>query len=219
MIVLDDGGYIHRNGAINGTGFPAGTHPRVLNTGGDLNSGFSPGKLTIDGEYIQEAGVLTLEISGTNPGEYDVLDATQGASFLGGTLRFENPTGFTGVIGTQLDFFPVRSVSFDPSVMIEDYTGFGLAFDFATGVATITQGTVPEPPIAALLHAGVGGLGWIGRRRHARVIASASEFERRRVSPIFRQLNMPFTQMLPIFIFQTTHRHICLNCHNRSIRG
>jgi hypothetical protein len=164
-IILDDGGYIHGNGVINGTGFASGLHPVVLNTGGNLNPGFSPGSLTIDGEYIQQAGVLTLEIGGVNAGAYDVLDAVQGASFLGGTLRFERLGNFAGVLGAQLDFFAGRAVSFDPSLVIEDNTGFGLAFDFATGIATITQLAVPEPPIAVLLAAGCVGLGWLGRRR------------------------------------------------------
>ncbi len=163
-LVLDDGGTIRGNGLINGTGF-ATTHPIVLNTGGDMAPGFSPGTLTIDGGYIQQSGTLTLEIAGVNAGEYDVLDALRGATFLGGTIRFENLGNFTGVLGAQLDFFAGRAVSFDPSLVIEDNTGFGLAFDFATGVATITQLAVPEPPIAALLMAGVMGLGWIGRRR------------------------------------------------------
>ena len=164
-IVLDDGGFLHGNGVINGAGFASGTHPVVLNTGGNLNPGFSPGTLTIDGEYLQQSGTLTLEIGGVDAGEYDVLDAAQGASFLGGTLRFERLGDFVGVLGAQLDFFAGRAVSFDPSLVIEDNTGFGLAFDLATGRATITSLVTPEPPIAALVAAGCAGLAWIGRRR------------------------------------------------------
>ena len=166
-IVVDDGGNLYGTGTINGTGFPSGVHPNIVNTGGNVRSGFSPGTLTIEGAYVQESGTLTLEIGGVNAGQFDVLDAVQGASFLGGTLRFERIDGFTGVLGAQLDFFAGRAVSFAPSLVIEDDTGFDLAFDFATGIATITR-VVPEPPIAALLAAGCAGLGWIGRRRKPR---------------------------------------------------
>lgn len=165
-VVLDDGGHLLGTGLINGSG--GFFNPAVLNTGGNLSPGFSPGTLTIAGEYVQQSGTLTLEIGGVNAGEYDVLDAVQGASFLGGTLRFERINGFAGVLGAQLDFFAGRAVSFDPALVIEDNTGFDLAFDFATGIATITRVLAPEPPIAALLAAGCVGLGWIGRRRRAR---------------------------------------------------
>ena len=164
-IVLDAGGNIYGNGLINGVGFPTGAHPDVLNTGGNLHPGFSPGTLTIDGTYTQTGGELELEIGGENAGEYDVLDAALGATFLGGTIRFERLNNFEGVLGAQLDFFAGRAVSFGPSVVIIDNTGFDLDFDLATGIATITQLVLPEPPTLSLLGAGVLGLTWIGRRR------------------------------------------------------
>jgi hypothetical protein len=155
-IVLSNGGSLWGSGNVLGG---------VVNSGGSLNPGFSPGTITLSGAYTQSDGELVLEIGGVNAGEYDVLDAAQGASFLGGTLRFERINNFVGVIGAQLDFFAGRAVSFDPSVVFEDNTGFGLAFDLATGIATITRLAVPEPPVLGLMLAGAVGLGWIGRRR------------------------------------------------------
>lgn len=153
-ITLGVGGSLYGTGTINGIGFAAGSHPIVVNAGGTLSPGFSPGALTIEGEYVQNDGVLVLEIGGTGAGEHDVLDATLGVSFLGGTIRFVQTSFGDLPVGTQLSFFGGRPTFIDPlAVTIEDYTGFGLDFDFATGIATVTIGSVPEPSIAALLAA------------------------------------------------------------------
>jgi len=164
QIVVDDGGHLRGNGRINGTGFPGGAHPVVVNTGGETGSGFSPGRLAIEGEYVQQSGVTTFEIAGAQPGEFDVVDATAGATMLGGVLRFERLGSYAGVIGAQLDFFAGRPVHFEPGVVIEDNSGFGLAFDFETGIATITQ-TVPEPSAGLLLGAGLALVRVLSRSR------------------------------------------------------
>ncbi|HUK95579.1 MAG TPA: hypothetical protein VLU96_11065 [Gaiellaceae bacterium] len=169
MLVVGPGGSLYGKGRIDGLGFGAGTNPDLVNAGGDVNGGFSPGTLTIEGGYLQESGILDLEIGGVGTGQYDVLDATLGATFLGGTIRFERLDGFLGELGAQLDFFAGRPVSFDPGVAFEDDTGLGLQFDLATGVATITH-VVPEPPLTALLLAFAAPLAWL-RRRDSRQFA------------------------------------------------
>ncbi len=60
---------------------------------GGLEVGCSPGRLTIEGDYTQSAGQLTMEITGTEPGQYDELRVL-GTATLGGTLVL-NFTGFT----------------------------------------------------------------------------------------------------------------------------
>ena len=174
-ITLATGGSIYGNGVINGIGFPSDTHPTVLNTGGRLHPGFSPGKLTIDGQYIQQDGELELEIGGSNAGEYDVLDASQGAQFLGGTIRIVLLNNFVAVNGTRFDFFGSSGLNFfDPSLSIIDETGLGLVFNFSTGAATIGA-PVPLPPTAPLFALGCFGLLGIGwRRQHGRVLAANS---------------------------------------------
>ena len=147
----------------------------VLLTGGTLRPGFSPGTLTIDGQYIQQDGELELEIGGLNPGEYDVIDATQGSRFLGGTIRLVMLNFFLGVNGTRFDFFGSSGLNFfGPDVSILDQTGLGLVFDFSTGAVTI--GTpVPLPPAAPLFALGCFGLLGIGRcRQQGRVLAADS---------------------------------------------
>ena len=165
MITLATGGNIYGNGTINGIGFSVGFNPTVLNTGGTVHPGFSPGKLTIAGQYIQQDGELELEIAGSNPGEYDVLDASQGAQFLGGRIRIVLLNNFVGVNGTRFDFFGSSGLNhFDPGLTILDETGLGLVFNFSTGVATVGA-PVPLPPMAPLFALECLGLFVIGRRR------------------------------------------------------
>ena len=60
-----------------------------VSNGGSVGPGASPGELTIDGDYQQTAdGELVIEIAGSAPGEFDVLNIT-GQADLAGTLRIE----------------------------------------------------------------------------------------------------------------------------------
>lgn len=165
MMTLAAGGNLYGNGTINGSGFSAGFNPTVLNTGGTVHPGFSPGKLTIDGQYIQQDGELELEIAGSNPGEYDVLDASQGAQLRGGRIRIVLLNGFVGVNGTRFDFFGSSGLNFfDPRLTIMDETGLGLVFNFSTGAVTIGA-PVPLPPMAPLFALECLALLVISRRR------------------------------------------------------
>jgi len=69
-------------GTLMGGGTVAGS---VMNTGGILAPGSSPGVMTITGSYDQQAAaMLQIEIGGTTAGtEYDVLDAAGSANLAG----------------------------------------------------------------------------------------------------------------------------------------
>jgi hypothetical protein len=55
--------------------------------GGILKPGHSPGTLTIDGDLEQDSGsTIKIEIAGTQPGQFDVLNVTGNASFNGDLL-------------------------------------------------------------------------------------------------------------------------------------
>ncbi len=154
-------------GSINGVGFTSGTHLDVLNQGGLVHPGFSPGRLTIDGSYTQEDGVLEFSIGGSTPVTgFSQLAASAGISITGGTIRFVREAGYNGDLGAVLTFLlgPNGVVDVLPGVAIDDQTGLGLAFDFATGSARITQ-LVPEPAVLALLLGGFAGLAWIGSKQ------------------------------------------------------
>jgi len=71
-------------GLLNGDGLIIGD---VNNTGGTVNSGNSPGTLTIDGDYSQSAtDNLLIEIAGSSAGDFDILDIS-GVANLGGTIE------------------------------------------------------------------------------------------------------------------------------------
>jgi hypothetical protein len=83
-----DGGTLFGSGTITG---------QCQNHGATINPGFSPGKITINGDFIQDSGgTLRIEIAGlTTPGvDYDLLEIT-GTATLGGALRVFDINGFT----------------------------------------------------------------------------------------------------------------------------
>lgn len=88
---VDDEIRVEQNGAIAGTGVLLGhvTGP------GHVSPGLSPGKLTIEGDYTQEAGgTLELEIGGLSAeSQHDVLEVT-GAVDLNGQLLLRFIDGF-----------------------------------------------------------------------------------------------------------------------------
>jgi hypothetical protein len=73
----------------------SGTMPGSVSSRGRVSPGQSPGVLTIDGDYTQEAtGELLIEIGGLTPGtQYDQLHVT-GAAALGGSLTVALVNGF-----------------------------------------------------------------------------------------------------------------------------
>ena len=76
----------------------------VVNSGGTINLGNTPGILTINGStgiYTQMvAGVLAIKIGGTNSGsQYDQLNASSGT--LGGTLNVTFINGFSPALGDK----------------------------------------------------------------------------------------------------------------------
>jgi fibronectin-binding autotransporter adhesin len=81
------GGTLSGLGSVNGD---------LVNSGGTVNPGNSPGILTINGNYSQRAGgTLAIEIAGTTAGsQYDRLVVT-GAAALSGTLALSFLNGFT----------------------------------------------------------------------------------------------------------------------------
>lgn len=84
---LEQGQVNIQGGSLTGSGT---IDANVVNSGGTVAPGSSPGTLFIDGDFTQTlAGTLNTEIGGTTAGsEYDVLSIT-GTAFLGGTLNVD----------------------------------------------------------------------------------------------------------------------------------
>jgi T5SS/PEP-CTERM-associated repeat protein len=87
-------------GTVKGSGSISG----IVQNGGTVAPGASPGILTFNGSYAQTpAGKLQIEIGGTTPGTgYDQLTVS-GAVTLGGTLQVSLINSFAPALGNRFD--------------------------------------------------------------------------------------------------------------------
>jgi hypothetical protein len=70
----------------------------LVNNGGTLAPGTSPGTTAVNGNYTQTAGTLEIEIGGTGAGQFDLLIVIGNAT-LGGALEINLFDGFTPSVG------------------------------------------------------------------------------------------------------------------------
>lgn len=95
---------VNPNGCLQGTGVVS--LPKVRNSA-CISPGFSPGRITIDGDYVQEdGGRLIIEVGGLEPGRFDVLEVT-GSATLGGILDLRFIDGFVPRPGDSVEFLQV----------------------------------------------------------------------------------------------------------------
>ncbi|HEY5942699.1 MAG TPA: hypothetical protein VIT89_07560 [Solirubrobacterales bacterium] len=90
-------------GTLRGSGTITGA---VVNSGGVVKPGDSPGTLSLTGSYVQEAGGrLEIEVAGTGAGQFDAL-AVGGVATLGGTLALVPSGGYadSAAIGDSVAF-------------------------------------------------------------------------------------------------------------------
>ncbi|TQV74336.1 hypothetical protein [Denitrobaculum tricleocarpae] len=84
-VLVGAGGILSGNGTINAN---------VSVEGGLVAPGLSPGELMIDGDFTLSDGELVIEIAGLGPGEFDLLNVSGAANFIGGTILFDFIDGF-----------------------------------------------------------------------------------------------------------------------------
>ena len=106
---VDSGATLGGAGAISGN----------VTTAGTVAPGNSAGRLTIGGNYTQEAsGTLLLEIGGTTSGtDYDVLNLN-GASDLRGTIEVQLINGYSPAAGEQFTLITSNATITDSGVSI-----------------------------------------------------------------------------------------------------
>jgi hypothetical protein len=109
------GNFNLKAGVLQGTG--TATFTSVINSGGQVNPGLSgqTGKLTIMGNYSQNAGgTLNIRLGGTAAGQFDQL-AVSGVATLGGTLKVTLVNFFCTGAGDSFQFmtFGARSGTSD----------------------------------------------------------------------------------------------------------
>ena len=136
------GGIDLQGGTLEGTGL---VDADVLNSGGIVGPGVSPGTLLIDGDYEQDAAAhMRIELGGTGEGAFDLLDVT-GTATLAGTLTIAILDEYDPMPGDTFVILTAGSVdgTFD-SVVLEGLQD-GLCEDVVytdTDIAVTVIGTV-----------------------------------------------------------------------------
>lgn len=179
-IVLGTGGVLMGTGRVG---------PVVLNYGGTIRPGFSPGRLTIAGNYTDVGGRIEIEIG---PNGSDFLDVLGDLSLQGTAIEFRFVDGFAPAAGFSYDFLDA-----DGMVSLTDlhlsFSGLQGGFLFALDVDPLTGQlafralndgvAVSEPGVPALLTlASLAAWCATARRRRVRClrILSTSSVDHRR---------------------------------------
>lgn len=165
-IVLGTGGVLMGTGTVG---------PSVLNYGGIIRPGFSPGRLTIDGSYTDIGGRIEIEIG---PHGSDFLDVLGALSLQGTAIEFRFVDGFAPSAGFNVDFLDADGglslvglqLSFSG---LEPGFLFALDIDLESGqlaFRALNDGVaVPEPGMFMLL--GLAGLAAVEATRRRRTAA------------------------------------------------
>jgi T5SS/PEP-CTERM-associated repeat protein len=160
-IHVGEGGTVTGNGTLDAS---------VVNDG-SINPGNSPGILSIVGNLtLGDSSVLTFEVAGALPGQYDAI-AIGGTLSAGGMLRIVNVGGYVPSVGDTFDLLTAVNTSggFD-SVVFDGFgaAGADLAASFGSGGFQIAA--VPEPHEWAMMLAGLALLRIAARRRARRCL-------------------------------------------------
>lgn len=170
--------FVKNHGSIVGVGTLATTH-LIVEPGGFVSPGLSPGTLTIDGDYEQQQGAtLVIEAAGTAPGQFDVLNIAGNAKLFGSVeLKFIN--GFVPEKGVAFDFLrisgavegafedstievPADTIAGTPALIAQvrwELTADGIARLTVTDV-TEADATAPDaPPTVPGCGSGLCGVG------------------------------------------------------------
>lgn len=146
----------------------------VINAGGVVSPGFSPGKLFINGDYTQNSGILLLEIGGTTPDLYDQLAVT-GNVFLDGTLKLNFLNDFLPQTGNEF-LNLITGANFSGNFANVEITGIASGWQYQTffnptgglSIRSLSNAqsttSVPEPGSIASLVSILAGFGLLRRR-------------------------------------------------------
>ncbi len=121
-------------GTLGGIGTIEGN---LINSGGRVKPGHSPGTITINGNYFQtDNGMLEIELGGTAPGSYDQI-LVNGTAYLDGCLEVVRWGGFvpapgdvyvlltyyakSGNFDELVDALPVPGITYDTTLGSSDF--------------------------------------------------------------------------------------------------
>ncbi|MCX5643624.1 MAG: hypothetical protein NTZ17_02905, partial [Phycisphaerae bacterium] len=143
-------------GSVEGTGH---IFADILNEGGIVSPGFSPGTLTIDGDYTQgHDATLLLEIAGLQPGQFDVFNVT-GTATLDGFLQVSFLNGFRPTLGDTFPMFTYgsRIDKFD-SIFFTGLSGFDFTPIYGLDGLTLRTDGVQAVPLRGSVWLGATGI-------------------------------------------------------------
>jgi hypothetical protein len=135
-----------RNGAmvVGPSGYLLGNMSLVggfFNEGGIVSPGFSPGSMTVDGDFLMESGTLILEVLSNSSGGYDVIQANS-ITITGGKIVIRAAAGYVPGPSFFADFFNTTLLTIGAGVVIEIDPSFaGSSFDPATGMFSVVGGS------------------------------------------------------------------------------
>jgi hypothetical protein len=163
-LVVGPGGYMIGTGTVSGAA--AGGND-LVNAGGTISPGFSPGSMTVDGNFLMESGTLVLEVKSGSPGEWDAIIA-DAITINGGTIIIRPAANYDSGAGIAVDFFQTTNLTIAPGVTIQIAPELGTAvFNAATGMISIVGGSeldlnhnLIDDRIEAVLPATPSGVEW-----------------------------------------------------------
>ena len=153
---------VNKGGTLIGSGDVVGS---ILNAGGTVIPGGSPGVLTVTDNYTQLANSLILfNLFGPDPSEYDRL-------FIGGNA------GIAGILDLVFFFTPTNGETFDLITIrgTGDFTGLTIELNIGTAFGRFEDGVfvvtfVPEPSTWAMMILGFAGIGFMAYRRKSKPV-------------------------------------------------
>ncbi len=125
-VVVGAGGVVGGAGTITG---------KLVNKGGIINPGESPGTLTVNGDVTMQNGGMYVEINGLTAGQFDVLAATGSVNISGGIVHFEFGGGYLPQIGDTIVFITAGDgITIDPDNITFSFDGIENDFTYDIAV-------------------------------------------------------------------------------------
>ncbi|HMP06959.1 MAG TPA: hypothetical protein PJ982_11455 [Lacipirellulaceae bacterium] len=128
----------------------------LVNQGGVISPGGSPGLTHIVGDLTQTAGSILIELAGTAAGQFDHV-LVEGALHAGGALNVQLVDGFVPSAGDSFDIFSFASATGDFAFSFPALEG-DLGWDTS---ALLTTGTLSVTSASALPNADFNGDGYV----------------------------------------------------------